>query len=210
MARAGVLADMEKRGVKYCQIFGVDNVLARLGDPAWAGYVATHGFQVSNKVCRKRGPHEKVGVMCLRDGEPGVVEYSEISKEMAEMRDAGGELVYGAGNVAMHMFSLPFLQEMGTGKKALPIHRARKKIPHLDSKGNEVKPEQPNGNKLEFFIFDSFRYAEKLNAYECLREEEFAPVKNAEGKDSPASAREMLSAWKKQAHLSPALIYGNP
>merc|ERR1719499_29840 len=209
MAKAGVLDAMKILGVQYVQVFGVDNVLARLGDPTWAGYVSHHGFDVSNKVSRKRGPHEKVGVMCSRDGQPGVVEYSEISKEMAEMVDANGDLVYGLGNVAMHMFSTEFLSQIGCSgsKKDMPIHVARKKIPCVNEKGETTKPKQPNGIKLEYFIFDSFKYAKKMNAYECLREEEFAPIKNADGQDSPATAKLAMNEWLKRACMSPAFIY---
>merc|ERR1712012_445899 len=129
----------------------------------------------------KRDAHEKVGVMCLKDGKPGVVEYSEISKEMAERADTNGNLVFGQANIATHAFSVDFLERVAGVN--LPIHVAKKKIPTISADGEkeDVTPSEPNGIKLEFFIFDSFAFTKKMSCYQCERSEEFAPVKRPSG-----------------------------
>jgi len=187
---SGALRDMMDRGVEYIQTYSVDNILIRMADPLWFGHMQDKDLDCSNKVCRKREPHEKVGVMCRRDGKSSVIEYSEISGEMAEMVDKQGELVYGCGNVAMHGFSVKFLESVLS--EPLPIHVARKQIPSYKSKSEDGKV---SGIKLELFIFDTFAYAKKMTAYEALREEEFSPVKNSNDKpkDTPNTAKDHFS-----------------
>jgi len=212
MLRERVISDMQERGVLYVQIFSVDNILARLGDFMWAGYFHENKLEVSNKVCKKRSPTEKVGVMCLNNGVCDIVEYSEITSEMANLRTDSGELAYGLANVAMHMFSVDFLNMIATNEMKLPIHKARKRIPTIDSNGKSVLPEAANGIKLEHFIFDSFRYAKAVNAYECKRDEEFAPIKNADGtgvKDCPTTAIAAYKAYQQKMALRWPVVYAD-
>ena len=163
---------------------------------------------MSNKTCQKTEPTEKIGVMCLRNNKPSVIEYSEITEEMANLRvdpnDNTSDLSYGCGNLAMHTFSVKFLQKVvlpETGFiKQLPIHVAIKKIPYYDENTNStIKPDTPNGCKLEYFIFDTFMFANNITTFNIRRDEQFSPVKNANGKDSPQTAREHVSNfWKKR------------
>jgi len=187
---SGALQDMIDNGVEYVQTYSVDNILIRMADPMWFAHMQEKSLDCSNKVCRKREPHEKVGVMCRRDGKPSVIEYSEISKEMAEMINDENKLVYGCGNVAMHGFSVKFLESVLD--QALPIHVAKKQIVSYQSTSKDGKV---SGIKLELFIFDTFAHAEKMSAYEALREEEFSPVKNSNDKpkDTPNTAKKHFS-----------------
>ncbi len=119
LVRTGILKQMkEQRGLKHLQVFGVDNILVKVRDPLWFGHCLQRQVDVSNKTCTKSHPHEKIGVMCLRNGEPSVVECSEITKEMAEARHArSGDLIYGCGNIAMHCFSVDL-----AGERAMEAH----------------------------------------------------------------------------------------
>jgi len=212
MLKENVISDMYDRGVLYVQVFSVDNILARLGDFMWAGYFHENKLEVSNKVCKKRSPTEKVGVMCLSKGACDIIEYSEITEEMANLRTDSGELAYGLANVAMHMFSVDFLKMIAANDKKLLIHKARKKIKTIDANGESFLPEKANGIKLEHFIFDSFRYAKRVNAYECKREEEFAPIKNKDGagvKDCPATAKVAYKAYQQKLALRWPLVYSD-
>jgi len=191
---SGVLDDFKRRGVEYVHLFGVDNVLVKAADPTYIGFSVSSKADCTNKVVHKRDPHEKVGVMCLRNKKPSVVEYTEISKDQAEAQQ-NGRLVYGDGNVVQHFYTVPFLQKMAT--TALPYHLQKKKIPYVTGEGKTVTPTTENGIKFEMFVFDVFEYANVV-AFEVPREGEFTPVKNADGIDSPESARNELSAYHKK------------
>ena len=196
-----------KLHILFLQVFGIDNILARVADPLWCGHLLSAKASVSNKTCLKTDAHEKIGIMCLRGGKAAVTEYTELTKDMVEReRDGGGgggKLEYCYGNLAMHQFSGHFMAKMcmdGSGEFPLPIHVARKKIAHYDAKSRRtVAPQENNGVKLEFFVFDTFRYSDKCTVFNIERDEEFAPVKNAKGKDSPLTARVAHSRyWKKR------------
>jgi len=202
---SGIYRSMIENHIEYIQVFGIDNILARIGDPLWYGHMIESKADCSNKTCIKRDPHEKIGIMCLRNGKPAVTEYTELTKDMVEMKQKANanELEYCYGNLAMHQFHIDFISKICNDIKEeypLPIHIARKKIPFCHAKTMKtVQPEQPNGIKLEFFVFDTFQYSNKCTVYNILREEEFAPVKNAKGNDSPRTARVAVSNyWKKQ------------
>jgi UDP-N-acetylglucosamine/UDP-N-acetylgalactosamine diphosphorylase len=195
---SGALADMRARGVQWVHVFGVDNVLVKIADPEFIGFAIESKTVCSNKVVLKQRPHEKVGVMCLRGGQPDVVEYSEITAEMAESVDsATGRLVYSAANIANHLFRRDFLEQV----TELPWHVAHKKIPFCDEQGQTQKPSANNGVKLEMFIFDSFPLAgDHMTAFAVPRESEFSPVKNAPGegvRDSPATALAMINTYHR-------------
>eukprot|EP00095_Tigriopus_kingsejongensis_P007608 snap_masked-scaffold417_size177606-processed-gene-0.19 protein:Tk07608 transcript:snap_masked-scaffold417_size177606-processed-gene-0.19-mRNA-1 annotation:"hypothetical protein DAPPUDRAFT_130439" len=182
-----ILEDMKKRGIKNINLYCVDNILAQVGDPAFVGYCISKNADCANKVVAKSDPHESVGVTCKVNGKHQVVEYSEITKEVAEKTNADGSLAYSAGNICIHFFTREFLENViNEHEPKLVHHMAKKKIPKMDLKTKELeKPAHPNGIKMEKFVFDVFQFAERFVVWECLREEEFAPLKNAEGaKDS--------------------------
>ena len=194
---SGCLADMAKRGVTSIHTYGVDNVLIRVADPTLIGYARLHKAECVNKVVLKEEPSEKVGVMCVRAGVPHVVEYSELPKAMAELRDATtGRLVYSAANIVQQYFTLPFLQSVAT--QPLPLHMARKAVPFIDPAGVLQQPSQPNAIKLEMFNFDIFARSPSMHALAVERTEEFSGVKNKSGVDSPDTARQAVGALHRR------------
>eukprot|EP00977_Amphora_coffeiformis_P014718 scaffold4201_cov178-Amphora_coffeaeformis.AAC.13 len=197
---SGALDHMDARGVKYLHIFSIDNALVKPADPVFIGHCISQGADCGNKSVWKAHPHEKVGVVALRNGKPCVVEYSEISKEMAEQVDAHGRLAFGAGNICNHFYRLDFLRNVVLKNMGDLYHIAHKKIPYYDADKDEtVNPESNTGIKLETFIFDVFPLAKNMAIFEAMRKEEFAPVKNAPGSssDSPDTARTMISDLSK-------------
>lgn len=193
----GILDDMGRRGVEYIQLYCVDNILVRVGDPIFTGYCISKKAECANKVVPKGFPSESVGITCLVDGNYQVVEYSEITSASAELRNADGSLTYRAANVCIHFFTLDFLRRVCTKhERELVHHMAKKKIPHVDRTGALVKPDKPNGIKMEKFVFDVFRFASNFVVWECVREDEFAPLKNAEGASdfTPTHCRNALFA----------------
>lgn len=202
LVKSGKLQSMQDRGVEYVHFFGVDNVLVKVADPHFIGFAVLSGSPCSNKVVLKKDPSEKVGVMCLVDGKPAVVEYSEIGEEMSAQRDeTTGELLYSAANIANHFFTVAFIADMT--RKDLPLHIARKKIPCLQldpltKQLAEVAPTAPNGIKTEKFVFDVFQYAPNMTAFAVRREEEFTALKNKAGEgvgSSPVTAATALSEY---------------
>ncbi|KAL3909660.1 MAG: hypothetical protein SGILL_008000 [Bacillariaceae sp.] len=201
LQKSGMLDDMTRRGIKYLHVFSIDNALTTIADPVFVGYCINQNADCGNKVVWKSGPHEKVGVIAEKDGKPCVVEYSEISSEMAERVDANGRLVFGAGNICNHFYTLDFLRDKIMPNLGNLYHVARKKIPCYDEKSQQtVKPESNNGIKMESFIFDIFPLSERMAVLDAEREDEFSPVKNAPGSasDSPDTARQHLSKQAKK------------
>lgn len=190
MLQSGVAEDMRKRGVQWIFVGGIDNVLVRLCDPLFIGFMERSGKMIGGKSLIKRDPYEKAGVFCKRDGRPYVIEYTEISEEMAKMTDAEGQYVYGDAHILCNMFHISVFERMGG--QGLPYHTAVKKTAFVDSGGETVTPEAPNAYKFEAFIFDAFNFFDDMAILRIKREEEFAPVKNKEGEDSPATARALF------------------
>jgi len=194
MVERGVTRDARKRGVtvlSYCQ---VDNWAANIADPYFIGYHVLRGAEMSSKVHRRNGPREPVGVHCLCDGEHRVIEYTELDRhpELLATDPSGGPLFY-AGNPAIHVLSVEFVESVCQAYDQFPWHRAHKKIPHIDERGQPVNPDKPNGYKFETFIFDALRFVEhEPVALEIDRAREFTPVKNPDGPDSVESARAMM------------------
>lgn len=174
--------DMSNRGIKYLHVFSIDNALTKIADPAFIGYCIMKDSDCGNKVVWKNGPHEKVGVIAEKDGMSCVVEYSEITTDDAERTDLDGRLVFGAGNICNHFYTLDFLRDKVMPSLGNLYHIARKKIPYYDeATQSTIKPETNNGIKLESFIFDIFPLSERMAVLDTIREQEFAPVKNAPG-----------------------------
>src|SRR5690606_7752930 len=149
---SGALDDMKRRGIDWLFFYSVDNALVRVCDPEFLGFALASGLPAASKAVTKASPGERVGVFCLRDGRPSVIEYSEMSPAMCAARDEAGGLLHGAANIAVHLFRRDFLEQHAGA--ALPWHVAHKKIPHVDATGAPVRPEAPNAWKFELFMFD--------------------------------------------------------
>ncbi len=195
LVKSGALEAVEKRGIEMLSYFQVDNVMIKIIDPIFIGYHAQAGAQMSSKMVKKRNKHEKVGVFGIVDGKLTVVEYSDLTEEQMGALDENGQLLYGAGSVAIHMINTSFVKaEVEQGFK-LPWHIAHKKIPMIDEKGCAVQPESPNAYKFETFVFEALMDTAKSVIMEVSRQEEFSPVKNAEGEDSPDTARHDMTEY---------------
>jgi UDP-N-acetylglucosamine/UDP-N-acetylgalactosamine diphosphorylase len=195
--KSGMLADMESRGINAVFFFQVDNPLVEIADPAFIGLHTEQAADMSVKVCAKRDPNEGLGVTVQKDNTVSIVEYTELTDAQKNETLDDGELRFKFGSVAIHIFSLPFLKK--EAEAGLPLHRAHKKVPFCDDAGNTVKPDKPNAVKFEKFIFDALPHADKVTIVEFLREEEFSPLKNADGNDSPATvSRDMTLKFARQ------------
>jgi UDP-N-acetylglucosamine/UDP-N-acetylgalactosamine diphosphorylase len=188
LRRHGLLDEMRSRGIRVIYTFQVDNPLVRVARPELIGHHLLGGAQMSSVVVAKTGPSERMGVVATVDGRTAVVEYSDLPDELAEAREPDGGLRYWAGSIAVHCIDLAFAERLTGGGLALPFHRAVKKVRHVDDSGSVVDPAEPNAVKFETFIFDALPLAERTVTVEAERGEEFSPIKNAEGADSPASA----------------------
>ena len=191
MQKCGMLDIVNSEGIEWLNVFAVDNVLQRIADPAFIGAVKLAHCVVGSKVIRKASPDERVGVMCLEDGKPSIVEYYELSDEMRDAKLPNGEPAYNFGVTLNYLFHVNELDEI-VGR-SLPLHVVKKKIAHIDSNGNPVDPDQPNGHKYETLILDMIHMLDGCLVFEVDRKREFAPVKNRTGVDSVDSARELLT-----------------
>ena len=191
---------MRDRGIEHIHAYCVDNCLVKVADPVFIGFAASKDVDIATKVVRKRNAKESVGLILLKNGKPNVLEYSEIDSNTAEARDRNHQelLKFRAANIVNHYYSFRFLETIEDWVHQLPHHVARKKIPYVDTeKGETIKPEKPNGIKLEQFVFDVFPSLnlEKFACMEVKREHEFSPLKNAKGtgEDDPdTSKRDIL------------------
>lgn len=190
LERAGLAAEAEARGVEWYNVFAVDNVLQRMADPVFVGATIASGKATGAKFVRKVCPEERVGVLCLEDGLPGVIEYYELDRETANLRDDAGRLVYSCGVTLNYLFRADVLRRIGAAR--LPVHIAKKKVSYLSDDGVLVEPETENGCKFETLILDMVRCAGSCLPFEIEREKEFAPIKNKTGVDSVETARALL------------------
>ena len=191
LVKNGMTEKMKQLGIEWVFIGGVDNCLVKMVDPVLMGVAIDKEVTVACKSIVKANPHEKVGVFCKRNGRPGVIEYSEITDEMAEAVDENGELLYGESHILCNLFNIKAVERMGT--TPLPYHSAYKKAKFIDKDGNLVVPDSPNAYKFEAFLFDAFGEVDDMAILRVKREEEFAPVKNADsaGVDCPSTARKL-------------------
>lgn len=190
MARWGVLDIVKREGIQWLNIFGVDNVLQRIADPVFVGATIINEAAVGSKVVKKASRDEKVGVMCLEDGKPSIVEYYELTEEMLDATDANGDPAYNFGVILNYLFRVEDLEDIMN--KNMPLHIVEKKIPYIDENGQPVKPEEPNGYKFETLVLDMIHLLDRCLPFEVIRNREFAPIKNKTGVDSVESARELL------------------
>lgn len=189
LVSAGLLDGVHEQGIEYLNIFAVDNVLQRIADPTFVGACYDKNVEVGAKVVKKAAPDEKIGVMCLEDGMPSIVEYYEMTDEIMYAKNEKGDPAYQFGVILNYLFKVSALEEILS--KSLPMHVVEKKIPYLDEAGNLVKPEEPNGYKYEQLVLDMIHQLATCLPYEVVREKEFAPIKNKTGIDSVESAREL-------------------
>lgn len=190
LKNSGLLELVHSEGMEWLNVFAVDNVLQRIADPCFIGATIQNHCAVGSKVVRKSAPDEKVGVMCLEDGRPSIVEYYELTEEMMNARDEKGDYAYYFGVILNYLFRVEELETMMASR--MQLHIVEKKIPYLDENGCLVKPEAPNGYKFENLVLDMIHQLDSCLPFEVEREKEFAPIKNATGVDSVESARKLL------------------
>lgn len=190
MVKAGLLSTLQREGIEWLNIFSVDNVLQRIADPCFVGATLLSGSECGSKVIAKADPQERVGVLCLEDGIPSIVEYYEMADEMINSREPDGTLSYNFGVTLNYLFRTDRLKELLDNR--LPLHIVNKKVPYIDENGDLVSPDEPNAYKFEELVLDMIHMQKSCLSYEVERSREFAPVKNAEGVDSVATARELL------------------
>lgn len=187
MANGKILEIVKSRGIEWLNVFAVDNILQRMADPCFIGATITRGCTSGAKVVKKNAPDEKVGVMCLEDGRPSIVEYYDLTDELMNAKNEKGEPAYYFGAILNYLFEVKALEET-IGKK-LPLHIVEKKIPYMDDDGNFIRPDKPNGYKYETLVLDMVHMMDSCLPYEVDRRYEFAPIKNMTGIDSVETAR---------------------
>jgi UDP-N-acetylglucosamine/UDP-N-acetylgalactosamine diphosphorylase len=202
---SGAIADMAERGIEQISYIQVDNPIVRVIDPLFIGLHALDEAQMSSKMLPKREPLEKLGNFCTVFGKMTVIEYSDLPEELAMQRLPNGELRFRAGSIAIHVIRRDFVEKLNMSSEGfgLPFHRAEKKVPYFDvEREAQIQPQQPNAVKLETFVFDALPMCDSSIIYETDRVEEFAPIKNAEGSDSPQTSKaiqtERAARWLEQ------------
>lgn len=181
---------IKSEGIKWLNVFAVDNVLQRMCDPCFIGATIEKNCAVGSKVVRKAAPDEKVGVMCLEDGKPSIVEYYELTDELMNAKDEKGNPAYNFGVILNYLFNVEKLDKISGNN--MPLHIVEKKIAYLDEDGNTIKPDKPNGYKYETLVLDMIHLMDSCLPFEVERNKEFAPIKNKEGVDSVETARILL------------------
>jgi UDP-N-acetylglucosamine/UDP-N-acetylgalactosamine diphosphorylase len=194
---------LPKQGIRHLFYFQVDNPLVQVADPLFLGHHIRAQAEVSTKAIAKDGPFDKLGNLVLIDGRCSIIEYSDLPERLARQTDKTGQLRIHVGSPAIHIFDLGFLKRVATGDLRIPFHVARKKVPHLDERGQMVQAKAENALKFEMFIFDVLPRAERWTVVEADRQAEFHPLKNATGPDSPATVQQAMSnvagAWLEEA-----------
>ena len=197
LRKTGMLSDMKRRDIKWVFIGGVDNAILKMADTTLLGMAIERNVQIASKSVVKANPKEKVGVFCKMNGHPKVIEYSELPEKMAEEVDNNGELRFGESHIMCNLFTIDAIEKIS--KEPLIYHSAFKKNSYINEEGKEIIPEEPNSYKFEAFIFDSFEIFDDIAILRGKREDDFAPVKNKEGVDSPKTAKELYEKyWERQ------------
>ena len=196
LKNSGMIADMKEKGIKWVYVCGVDNIMANMVDSLFLGLAIKNGVQSASKSVKKMYPEEKVGIFCKKNGKPAIEEYINMNEKMIYKKDKNGELVYGESNIVSHLFNIESLEKLA--KYRLEYHCAEKKNSYIDENLNEINPTEPNTYKFESFIFDGFEYLDNMIIMRVKREEEFAPIKNANGVDSPQTAKEIYENYFRE------------
>lgn len=198
MKQYGILDDMKNKNIKWVFIGAVDNALLNMSDPMLLGLTIDDKNEIGSKSVVKLNPHEKVGVFCKKNSVPAVIEYSEIPEEMAEETDEDGELLFGESHIMCNLFSINALEKIASHN--LPYHSAHKKASYMKVNGEKVEATEPNTYKYETFIFDGFNYFDNISILRGRRNEDFAPIKNKDGVDSPQTAIKLYNEFHNQEH----------
>ena len=205
---AGLLDQLARDGVQHLYYHQVDNPTAIVPDPALIGWHVLRQSQMTTNVVQKVSPTERMGVLVDLNGRTEIIEYSELNPEQAARRNETGQWIFWAGNTATHVLDVAFLAAIADSASGLPLHVAHKNVPFLDDNGHLVRShdaQHPNAIKLERFIFDALPMADRTLIVEGDRAREFNPVKNADGADSPTTARAALDRiareWASAAGL---------
>jgi UDP-N-acetylglucosamine/UDP-N-acetylgalactosamine diphosphorylase len=193
LSESGALSDMKERDIDHLFYFQVDNVLTRICDPVYLGYHILGDSEMSCKVVHKKYPEEKMGILCVINGENHLIEYSDLSDKDMYAKNKDGSMKFWVGNIATHIFDREFLERENEGGFKLPYHLAEKSIPYINEKGEKVNPKDKNGIKFETFVFDALVDAKKTVYLEIEREKEFSPLKNNKGENSPETIRKDLN-----------------
>ena len=190
---SGCLAEMKEKGIKWVFIGGVDNALLKMADTILLGMAIEKKVQIASKSIVKTNPHERVGVFAKMNGHPKVIEYSEMPDKMAEEVDENGKLEYGEAHIMCNLYTIEAIEKIS--KETLIYHSAFKKNSYIDENGKEVIPQKENSYKFESFIFDAFELFDDIAILRGKREDDFAPVKNKDGDDSPKTAKELYEKF---------------
>lgn len=193
MAKKGIIDDMKSKNIKWIFIGSVDNLLVKYVDTLLLGLAIKQNVNIATRTVIKNSPNERVGVLCKKNGKVKVIEYTEVPKEMMVATDEAGEFLYGESHIMCNLFSLEAIEKAST--KELKYHVAVKKIKYIDENGKLVNPTEPNCYKFEKFVFDSFGLFDEIAILRGKREEDFAPIKNAEGQDSPETAKKLYENY---------------
>ena len=191
MLNDGIIDDMKKNGIKYIFIGAVDNALLNMVDPMLVGLNKKRGTEIASKTIIKNSPNEKVGVFCKKNGKPGVIEYSEMPESLIDEVDENGDLLYGESHIMCNLYTIDAIEKIANVE--LPYHSAHKKVDFMKDDGSMFYATEPNGYKYEAFIFDGFGIFDDITLLRGKREEDFAPVKNKEGVDSPETATKLYN-----------------
>lgn len=192
LKKSGEYQRLKDEGITRVFLCGIDNALVKIADPFFIGFSIRNGSPITCKSVVKRSHDEKAGIFCRKDGKPSYIEYTEIPPDQAKARDEKGNFVFGDVGIVMYVFTMEILDRIAAFP--LPYHIAKKATPFLRPDGVAVKPDHPNSIKFETFIFDSFHMVEDLSVLRVPREEEFAPIKNRTGEDSPRTALDLYLA----------------
>lgn len=193
MAKKGIIDDMKSKNIKWIFIGSVDNLLVKYVDTLLLGLAIKQNVNIATRTVIKNSPNERVGVLCKKNGKVKVIEYTEVPKEMRVATDEAGEFLYGESHIMCNLFSLEAIEKAST--KELKYHVVVKKIKYIDENGKLVNPTEPNCYKFEKFVFDSFGLFDEIAILRGKREEDFAPIKNAEGQDSPETAQKLYENY---------------
>ena len=199
MYKNNIVEDMKKRNIKWVFIGGVDNILVKMADPILIGMAEDKKVLIASKSLAKVTPDEKIGAFCRKNGKPYVIEYTEISNDMANAKDENGEYLYGEGHILCNLFNIKALEMLE--KEKLEYHSAFKKSNYINENGEEIEAKEPNAYKFEAFIFDAFERIDDLLILRGNREDEFAPVKNLTGVDSAESATKLYNDWCEKYNI---------
>ena len=196
LSKSGMLQELKQNQIEWIFISGIDNILSNFVDPILLGLTIKENNVIASKSVAKANPQEKVGVFCKMNGHPKVIEYTELPEKMAEEVDSDGELKYGESHIMCNLYTIDAIEKIS--KETLMYHSAFKKNAYIDENGKEIIPTEPNSYKFESFIFDAFEFFDDIAILRGKREDDFAPVKNKDGVDSPKTAKELYEKyWNK-------------